>query len=159
VKVKQTLHIQWMILRDMPEVLDIEAASFSVPWDEGDFRQHLRQRNCIGMVAEQDERVVGYMVYELNKTTIHVLNFAVAQECRRRGIGTSMVDKLKGKLSSQRRNRLVVNVNEKAVETQVFFRECGFRAVAILRDYAEDGSTAYTMAYWLRGMAIPETED
>lgn len=71
-------HIRWMIRRDMPEVLAIEAASFEFPWLEDDFIRCLRQRNCIGMVAEHDDRVVGFMIYELNKSRIQVLNFATA---------------------------------------------------------------------------------
>ena len=33
--------------------------SFEFPWSEEDFIRCLRQRNCIGMVAEHDEQVVG----------------------------------------------------------------------------------------------------
>ena len=62
-----------MIRRDMPEVLDIEHASFEFPWSEEDFIRCLRQRNCIGMVAEHGERVVGFMIYELHKTKLHIL--------------------------------------------------------------------------------------
>ena len=38
------VHIRWMIRRDMPEVLQIEAASFEFPWLEDDFIRCLRQR-------------------------------------------------------------------------------------------------------------------
>ena len=79
------VHIRWMIRRDMPEVLEIERASFEFPWFEEDFIRCLRQRNCIGMVAEHAERVVGFMIYELHKTRLHILNFAVAPDVRRRG--------------------------------------------------------------------------
>ena len=74
------VHIRWMIRRDMPEVLAIEDESFEFPWLEEDFIRCLRQRNCIGMVAEHEDRVVGFMIYELHKTRIHVLNFAVAAD-------------------------------------------------------------------------------
>ena len=60
---------------------------------------------AIGMVAERGERVLGFMIYELHKTRLHLLNFAVANDARRRGVGSQMVDKLIGKLSSQRRTR------------------------------------------------------
>ena len=53
------VHIRWMIRRDMPEVLAIEHASFEYPWCEEEFLRVLRQRNCIGMVAEHGERIVG----------------------------------------------------------------------------------------------------
>ena len=52
------VHIRWMIRRDMPEVLSIENESFEFPWSEEDFIRCLRQRNCIGMVAEHHDRVV-----------------------------------------------------------------------------------------------------
>ena len=55
------VHIRWMIRRDMPSVLAIEQECFEFPWYEDDFVRCLRQRNCIGMVAELDDKVVGYM--------------------------------------------------------------------------------------------------
>ena len=54
---------------------------FEFPWSEEEFIRCLRQRNCIGMVAEHGERVVGFMIYELHKTRLHILNFAVADGC------------------------------------------------------------------------------
>ncbi len=72
---KLRVHIRWMIRRDMPEVLDIERQSFEFPWSEDDFVRCLRQRNCIGMVAEHGDRVVGFMIYELHKTRLHILEF------------------------------------------------------------------------------------
>jgi len=145
------VHIRWMIRRDMPEVLDIEDESFEFPWLEEDFIRCLRQRNCIGMVAEYEDRVVGFMIYELHKTRIHVLNFAVAADYRRRGVGSQMVAKLIAKLSSQRRCRIVLEVRETNLPAQLFFRENGFRAVSVLRAYYEDTpEDAYLMQYRYR---------
>jgi ribosomal-protein-alanine N-acetyltransferase len=142
------VHIRWMIRRDMPEVLAIEASSFEFPWVEEDFIRCLRQRNCIGMVAEHDDRVVGFMIYELNKNRIQVLNFAVDCEFRRRGVGTQMVAKLIGKLSAQRRTRLALEVRETNLAAQLFFRTTGFRAVSVLRNFYEDTpEDAYLMQY------------
>lgn len=153
------VHIRWMIRRDMLEVLNIEAESFEFPWLEEDFIRCLRQRNCIGMVAEHDDRVVGFMVYELNKTRLHVLNFAVAAEHRRRGIGSQMIAKLIGKLSSQRRTRVVLEVRETNLPAQIFFRENGFRAVSVMRSYYEDTpEDAYTMQYRYRPEAAAPVE-
>ena len=142
------VHIRWMIRRDMGEVLDIEQESFEFPWLEEDFIRCLRQRNCIGMVAEYEDRVVGSMIYELHKIRIHVLNFDVAAVYRRRGVGSQMVAKLIAKLSSQRRNRVTLEVRETNLPAQLFFRENGFRAVSVLRSYYEDTpEDAYVMQY------------
>lgn len=143
-------HIRWMIRRDMPEVLGIESQSFEFPWSEDDFIRCLRQRNCIGMVAECEEQVVGYMIYELDRNVLHVLNFAVRADFRRRGLGSQMLDKLIGKLSQQRRTRINLEVRESNLAAQLFFRRSGFRAISVLRDYYEDTTeSAYVMSYQL----------
>lgn len=145
------VHIRWMIQRDMLEVLDIEDESFEFPWLEKDFIRCLRQRNCIRMVAEHEDRVVGFMIYELYKNRIHVLNFAVDSEYRRRGVGSQMVAKLIAKLSSQRRNRILLEVGETNLDAQLFFHEGGFRAVSVLRAFYQDTSEdAYVMRYTFR---------
>lgn len=142
------VHIRWMIRCDMDEVLAIERESFEFPWLEEDFIRCLKQRNCIGMVAEYDDRVVGFMLYELNKTRIHVLNFAVEAGFRRLSVGTQMVAKLIGKLSLQRRSRITLEVRETNLAGQIFFRENGFRAISVLQRFYDDTpEDAYLMQY------------
>ena len=144
------VHIRWMIRRDMPEVLQIEQQSFEYAWTEEDFLRCLRQRNCIGMVAEHGEKVVGFMIYELHKSKLHILNFAVSPLQRRAGVGTQMVAKLISKLSSHRRTRITLEVRETNLVAQLFFRQQGFKAVRVLRAYYEDsGEDAFQMQYRL----------
>ena len=146
------VHIRWMIRRDMADVLAIESDSFEFPWCENDFLRCLRQRNCIGMVAEHDDRVVGFMIYELHKSRLHILNFAVDSRYRRSGVGSHMVSKLVGKLSTQRRNRILLEVRETNLAAQLFFRTTGFRAVSVLREFYEDTpEDAYLMQFRCRG--------
>ncbi len=142
------VHIRWMIRRDMAEVLQIDQESFAYPWSEEDFLRCLRQRNCIGMVAEQGEKVVGFMIYELHKTKLHILNFAVHPLYRRRGVGAQMVAKLISKLSSHRRTRITLEVRETNLPGQLFFKTQGFVALKVLRAYYDDtGEDAYLMQY------------
>jgi len=153
------VHIRWMIRRDMPEVLDIEENSFEFPWTEEDFIRCLRQRNCIGMVAEYDEKVVGFMIYELHRDQLHVLNFSVGPDVHRRGIGSQMVKKLLGKLSQQRRNQITLEIRETNLAAQVFFRNLGFKAISVLRDYYDDTvEDAYVMQYLYQQEAVEEEQ-
>jgi ribosomal-protein-alanine N-acetyltransferase len=146
-----------MIRRDMPEVLRIENDSFEFNWTEEDFLACLRQRNCIGMVAEAEGRVVGFMIYELHKTRLHVLNFAVAPAFRRLSVGAQMIDKLVNKLSQQRRQEIVLEVRETNLAAQLFFHNQGFRAVRVLRNhYADSAEDAYVMQYRLDA-EVPES--
>jgi ribosomal-protein-alanine N-acetyltransferase len=153
------VHIRWMIRRDMPEVLQAEQESFEHPWSEEDFLHCLRQRNCIGMVAEQGDRVIGYMIYELHKSKLHILNLAVHPEWRRQCVGMQMAAKLVSKLSSHRRTRITLEVRESNLAAQVFFRQQGFLATRVLRAYYDDtGEDAYQMEYRLPGEHAEETE-
>jgi ribosomal-protein-alanine N-acetyltransferase len=141
-------YIRWMIRRDMPEVIAIEAASFEHPWTEKKFCTALEQRNVIGMVAEHGEAVVGYMVYELDRTEICVLDFAVRADFRRSGIGRQLIAKMKGKLMHNRRSRLSFVVRESNLDCCLFLKAQGFTATQILRGYFEDsGEDGYAMDF------------
>ncbi|MBI2804001.1 MAG: ribosomal protein S18-alanine N-acetyltransferase [Planctomycetes bacterium] len=147
-KEQARVHIRWMIRRDMPEVLQAEQLSFEFAWSEEDFLRCLRQRNCIGMVAEHGEKVVGFMIYELHKNKLHILNFAVHPAWRRLAIGGQMVAKLISKLSSHRRTRITLEVRETNLHAQLFFRRQEFRALRVLRSFYEDtGEDAFLMEY------------
>jgi ribosomal-protein-alanine N-acetyltransferase len=154
------VHIRWMIRRDMPEVLQTEQQSFEYAWTEEDFLRCLRQRNCIGMVAELGEKVVGFMIYELHKNKLHILNFAVHPGWRRTGVGAQMVAKLISKLSSHRRTRITLEVRETNLTAQLFFRNMEFRAVRVLRAFYEDsGEDAFLMQYHFADASAEDGEE
>jgi [ribosomal protein S18]-alanine N-acetyltransferase len=154
------VHIRWMIRRDMPEVLQIEQQSFEFAWTEEDFLRCLRQRNCIGMVAEQGEKVVGFMIYELHKAKLHILNFAVHSSHRRVAVGSQMVQKLISKLSSHRRTRITLEIRETNLGAQLFFSKQSFKAVRVLRSYYEDsGEDAFLMQYRFAGDTDEDMEE
>lgn len=142
------LVLRYMQVKDSPEVLAIEHDSFAEPWSDDDFRQFLRERNCIGMVAVLDGQVVGYVVYRLMPRYIHLLNLAVRHEHRRRGIGRAFIDKLKVRARAGRRSCLALEVAEWNLRAQVFFRACGLRASTILRSHYHDGSDAFQFCWY-----------
>ena len=158
-------HVRWMIRRDMAEVLDIEYDRFDFPWLEEDFIRCLRQRNCIGMVVDYDvfdesgmpvDHIAGFMVYELHKTRLHLVNFAVAKRFERIGIGRVMMEKLLGKLSSERRTRVSFEVRETNLDGLLFLRAMGFRAVSVIKDrYKGISEDAYLMEY----RYVPKVEE
>jgi ribosomal-protein-alanine N-acetyltransferase len=150
------IHVRWMIRRDMSEVIGIEQEAFEFPWSEEDFTRCLRQRNCIGMVAELADSVVAFMIYELHRSRLHMLNFAVMRSHRRLGVGTQMMDKLVAKLTPDRRGRVALEVRETNLPAQLFFRSLGFRATSVLKDFYRDSTEdAYLMQYCLEAATLP----
>lgn len=150
------IQIRWLIRRDLPEILAIENASFDFTWDEADFVSCLRQRHCIGMVAECNEKVIGFMIYELHQSSLKIINFAILPEFRRKSVGAQMVTKLVDKLSQQRRYQIELTIRETNLEAQLFFKKQGFEASSVLRGfYSDSEEDAYLMQYCL----IPSEPD
>lgn len=143
-------HVRWMIRRDMLEVLEIdEAAPF--PMGEEGILRALRQRNCIGMVVELGERVVGFMIYELHKKHLEVVRLVVHPRYRRDGAGTVLFRKLANKLSYHRRRLVLFDVPDLCLDMHLFLRQMGAVAVDIIRQGADDGSDIYRFINLLAG--------
>lgn len=143
-----TAHLRWMIGRDLSQVLEIESQLFDYPWTSDEFAAMMRDNDSIGMVAELDDSVIGYMVYGLRKTHRHLTNFAVRQDHQRQGVGRQMIEKLKSKLHPDRRTRIRAEVRETNLAAQLFFKAMGFRAVNILKNcYQDCNDDAYVMLF------------
>lgn len=144
------IQIRWLIRRDLEEVLRIERQAFSFYWTEEDFLCCLRQRNCIGMVAEQDHNIVGFRILEFHKMKLRIINFAVDPVYQRQGVGRQLIQRLIEKLSQQRRKEIVLEVRETNLAAQFFFHEQGFNATRVLRGHYDDtDEDAYIMRYRL----------
>jgi len=137
---RQRLDVQlrWGIRRDMAEVMEIEQACFSDPWTEEEFLAELKMRDRIIIVAERGQQIVGYMIYVLTKHDLQLINFAVSPDFQRQGVGSQLIDKLKAKLSQQRRRKIIDHVRETNVPMQLFLRSQGFTCRAIERDAFEN---------------------
>lgn len=143
--------VRWMIRRDMDEVTAIDAAVFDFPWIEEDFVRQLRERTVIGMIADDGQDVAGFMLYELHKTRLHLLRMAVDPRRQRQGVGRTMIAKMQSKLSPDRRLRISTNVREGNLAGQLFFRSCGFKAVAVVRShFGDSGEDAFVFRYCVR---------
>ena len=142
------MNTRFMIRRDLPAVLEIEDASFEFPWGVNDFLGVLRERNCIGLIAEDRNKVIGYAVYEIHRCRLQLLSFAVAPEHRRRGAGTMLLKRLTGRLSAKRRNRITCEVRETNLTALNFLKSQGWKAYDVLRGFYRDSDEdAYAMRF------------
>lgn len=115
---------RWMIRRDMTEVVRLAQYSQFWNWDEEKFLECLRKRNCIGLVAEQGEKIVGFLVYELHKNKLEILNAGWESS----PIFKDMIDKLKGKLSEHSRTALDLVCSDRCDDLHIELRANNFLA-------------------------------
>jgi [ribosomal protein S18]-alanine N-acetyltransferase len=147
------LTIRRMALLDVGQVMDVERQTIGPPCTIEDLVERLNQRNAVGMVAEIETGIVGYMIYELHKSIVFVSGFCVSESWRRRGVGSAMARCLMDRLDTQQRDWLDVEVSESNLPGQLFWSHFGFRAETIYRGHGDAGD-AYLMRY-RRGANIP----
>ena len=141
-------HIRPMLLQDRKSVLEIENLCFPNPWTEAEFTEMLRERNTTGLVAEQGETVVGFVIYSLYRDCIAIRNLAVLPRAQRQGIGSSLLLKLESKLHRERRSQITALISEENLDAHLFFAASRYRAVEVHRDYwEEDGIDAYEFQF------------
>lgn len=153
---KATVHVRWLLAKDVAAVVRIERDSFVDPWDTDNFHDCLSSTNTIGMVAEHRGTVCGYVIYTVEKRHMHLLNLAVHPAYRRAGIASQLVESLADKLSEHRRTKITVNVRECNVSFQLFLKVNGFRATRSMRSwYPDSGEDAIRMVFRLPEMEGP----
>jgi len=144
------VQVRWMVRRDFAHVLAIEQECFEFPWTAEEFLQCLQQPNCLGMVAEHEGRIVGFVIYETPKSRIFVTNIATDPEYQRHGIARQMIQKLVTKMIYQRRHKIGIEIRETNLPALLCFRALGFRTALIRKNFYEDQSEdAYVLQYRL----------
>lgn len=145
---------RWMIGRDFPDVLAIEAATCPQPfrWDHDSFAALRKLIHCAALVAESGGRIVAFMVYEMHRDRIAVLKLAVAPMCQRRGVGRQLFRRLQDKLVPGKRHEIVVTVHGANLDAQAFLESMGCRCCDVTP--GGDEGDIYVMQ-WL----MPESND
>lgn len=120
-------HIRWMLIpRDVPEVLEIETATFQAEaWSAQEISAHPKRRDTIGMVVEIDDKVIGYFFYQLTADHLRIINLAVHPDYRRQGFGGQIMEKLQSKLAPGRRTKLVALLPKSLAHMRAFFKHHG----------------------------------
>lgn len=122
------LTIRWMIRRDFGEMLYIDARCYVESMTEAELIRTLKQNSVISVVLEHEDEIYGYCIYELVAGAIKIIRFGVEPKRRRCGVATALLQRLKDKLSNQRRDTIVTVVSGQAIQAQLCLARCGFVA-------------------------------
>lgn len=138
-------YTRWLIKRDLPAIIDIENASFPYPWTEEEFLDVLKQRNSVGFVFEEKETIIGYVLVQLNKDSCEIINFAVAEDRRKQGIGAKMLTDIIVRYANKR--SVFAVISDINLGAHLFFSRMNFYATQVLKNYFDVGHDAYEFVY------------
>lgn len=140
------INLQYMGHVHLADVCEIERQSYlSDQWDAARFREYLKQKHCMGIVAQVRGVICGFCVFETTQDSTLILNLAVARDWRRQGIGRAIVEKIKNSLH-QGRKTIITGVSEHSLDGQFFLKAIGFRYVKTLPNHTDD-EEAYLFEY------------
>lgn len=119
-------------LGDIPSIVAIERASFGDPWSEGTFRDLLRLRHAIFLVATErvQQAVCGYVIAAVVAGEAEVLNLAVAPDARRRGLGGRLLDAGLGAVRERGGREVFLEVRASNSSALALYTSRGFAALA-----------------------------
>ena len=129
--------------RHLPEMLQMEKENFSVPWSEKSFRFELNGSNVIFLVAEQDEKAVGFCVLHYFCDDGEIFNLAVHKDLRRQNLGNTLLSTAIDMGKEKGVEHFYLEVRESNTAALNLYSKNGFREVGRRKDYydypREDG--------------------
>jgi len=113
---------------EAPLVADIEWLCFPDPWSEQKIKEFIDHRGTIGLIADYETMLVGYILYEPTDHRIDIHRMAVLPRFQQRTVGTQLIHRMIDKLYAQSRKNLTAKVPDTNLDAQLFFQAMQFIA-------------------------------
>jgi [ribosomal protein S18]-alanine N-acetyltransferase len=139
----QDIYLERMSEHDLLEVVEIEEQSGLSRWGWAAYYAELQGANQDLMLVARPSKsatpesppIAGYIVARETAGELHINNFAVRSEFRRRGIGATLLNQV---LNEARRRKAIaafLEVRSTNHAAQALYEKCGFRAIARRANY------------------------
>ena len=135
-----TIELRKLQLRDLTRVEEIERRSYPTPWSRSMFAGEIAKPSsiCLGAFDPETGDLIGYMIISRYVDAWHVMNIAVDPEARRRGIATSLLDRLFELTAGDGRRGYTLEVRISNTAAISLYERAGFRPRGIRRGYYTD---------------------
>jgi len=120
---------------DLPRVIEVERACFTLPWSPASFRSLLGRDRVRFLVAHQEGTLLGHGVLWWVAREGELANLAVAPEARRRGVGALLLERLLAEAEKSGVRAVFLEVRASNDRAIALYRRRGFREVGRRRDY------------------------
>ena len=133
-------------VKDIDSLYEIEAKHFSHPWTKEQFLYEISENEFSTiLVAEDEDKIVGFLVYWILFDNAQICNICVRDEYRKKGIASDLFDIAETAFQMHECFSITLEVrvsNEPAIN---LYKKRGFSTVCIKKGYYKDGEDAYYM--------------
>ena len=134
-----TIQIVPAVLMDLPDLLCLEEACFSSPWTRKMLEAELTGNQFAYFLVARDTAkagtIVGSLCFWIVFEEVRLMNLAVAEEQRRRGIAAALVDSALRAGLTQAATRAVLEVRSSNRAAAALYQRVGFTQVSIRPAY------------------------
>ncbi len=113
-------------------VAALEKANFSEPWSENSVRGELTNKLALWLVAVENDTVLGYVGSQTVLEEADMMNIAVEESARRRGIARSLVEELIRQLPA---HCLALEVRASNAPAIGLYESMGFEQIGRRKNY------------------------
>jgi ribosomal-protein-alanine N-acetyltransferase len=136
VSLADAVRVRPMDLRDIPQVLAIQFASPAAAQWESNAYENLSVGQFQVYVAEGDGNgVCGFVIARCAAGEVEILNIAVAGACRRKGIGSALLDEVLRCATAKSAATAFLEVRASNLAAAEFYARHGFQITGRRRNY------------------------
>ena len=125
-------------LRDVRDIMTIDARSFPAPWSEQLTIQEITLEGRVHFVAVADHRVVGHAGIAILAGDAHVTTIAVHEDQRGKGVGGLLLDEIFSAARTSGCRALTLEVRVGNVQAIAFYESRGMTRAGIRPGYYGD---------------------
>jgi ribosomal-protein-alanine N-acetyltransferase len=136
-----------MVPADLDEVMAIERTSFRHPWSSNFFLEELQVACARSILAQVNDKIVGYVLFWLLPEAVDIHNIAVHIEFRRQRIGQALLQQVLEQARNRDSSRVTLEVRVSNIPAQKLYESVGFVSQGLRKGYySDDGEDAVVMA-------------
>ncbi|MGN0407590.1 MAG: ribosomal protein S18-alanine N-acetyltransferase [Bacteroides sp.] len=129
--------IRKMREEDLDEVEAIEKASFSIPWSRNSIKDAMNTPDNVYIVCEEDGHIAGYCGMWTVLGEGNIVNVAVGEAYRRRGIGREMMDSLIERGLEKQVDIFFLEVRQSNEAAKHLYESAGFKNIGLRKNFYE----------------------
>lgn len=135
----KTITFRKMTVEDLDDVLEVEVNSFATPWSRDAFFNELTKNQFAHyLVAEVDQKVVGYCGVWIIVDEAHITNIALLPDYRGLRLGEALLGRIIELARELGTLRITLEVRVSNVRAQNLYRKFGFEDGALRKQYYTD---------------------
>lgn len=134
---------------DLDGVMEVEAASFSVPWSKTAFQDELNNPLAFYLIALVNEKVIGYAGAWIIFDEAHITNVAVLPAWREMGVGMRMMRAFMEQARLKGARSMTLEVRESNIAARQMYQKIGFTVCGERKNYY-DSPKENALIMWLK---------